>query len=283
MEKKQVLPQVTIVSVTYNSREVIGGCLNSIDPNHKIIVVDNASSDDTIEFINKNFPHVEVIGLPKNIGFGPANNVALEKIQTEYAFILNPDSILREDTIEKLVATAENYENAAIIAPMINFADGSLQSSFKRSIFFREKHKTFSIRPEGDISAEFLSGAAMLLKMSKFKEIGFFDPKIFMYYEDDDLCFKVRKAGYDLILTPTSQLIHLQGKSSKPSLKLEYFKNKQMSKSRLYIELKYNGIIPYLKMRLCQTTTSLAKYIFYLVTFNRPKSYKYLGRLAGCV
>jgi GT2 family glycosyltransferase len=274
--------KISIVSVTYNSNAVIRSALSNIKDFPNIFVVDNASEDNTCQIIEAQFPHVKLIKSPMNIGFGRGNNLALEQITTEYALLLNPDSIIKEKDIEALITIAEKYDNAAIIAPILKGEDGSIHATYKNNIFVREKYNASFVIPDGDLCADFLSGAVLLLKMSYFKQIGFFDPRIFLFYEDDDLALRVRKAGYSLVLTTQAEAMHLVGKSSPSSEKIISLKNWHMAWSRIYIESKYFGARSAKKMAIKIFLQALLKSFVYYFT-NRDKYIKYEAQYSAAL
>lgn len=243
MENNNAGKQVSVITVTYNSEAVIGKCLNSIPKDvAKVVVVDNASCDDTCTAAQNARADVEVICCEKNLGFGRANNLALREVKTEFALLLNPDTVIKGDAVERLLQAAQRHPDAAIVAPLLYNEDGSLQDSFKESVFIREKQKKVPcVEPEEDVFPGYISGAVMLLRMKCFEELGFFDEQIFLFYEDDDLCLRASAAGYELVVTPKAKVMHLKGQSSPASRKVIYIKNWHMMWSRLYLEKKYHG------------------------------------------
>jgi len=279
------MPQVTVILVAYNSVGIIARALASLrgQPDvASVIVVDNCSTDDTCDLIGRDFPEVKLIENPKNDGFGRANNRALKEVTTPYALLLNPDAILEDGALKTLLETAERYPDAAIIAPMLYDEQGEPDHSYKRHVFAREKKRSDYILPEGDLCAEFLSGAVWLLNMKLMKQVGFFDPAIFLYYEDDDLCLRVRKAGYELVLAHNAAAVHVKGASSgvvKPGV--EFDRQKYMVWSRLYIEKKYRGegAAKWLARQL--QLEYAFKAAWYCLHFNKRKLNRYRGRLAG--
>lgn len=279
MKNSKVSQKITIVTVLYNSSAVIEKCLKSIPEGVQVYVVDNASSDGCGELAKKVRPEAKIFRSDKNLGFGRGNNLALDKVITEFALVLNPDTVMREDTLDKLLAAAERHKDAAIIAPTMYFENGEIQKTYKNSVFAREAGKSSYIKPEGDLCADCLSGAAMLLRMSSFKKIGFFDPKIFLFYEDDDICLKVRKAGYSLVLTPDAQLVHLMGKSSPVTYRNIFFKNWHMMWSRLYLENKYQGTASANSLAIRETGTQILKALGHLFMLDSQKSMKSAARL----
>jgi len=273
--------QVSVIIVTYNSSAVIENALRSITRQAEVaecFVVDNASTDNTLELIEKHFPQVKIIKNSKNLGFGVANNQALEIICTPYALLLNPDADLAKGALPELIKTAEAYPDVAIIAPLIVKGDGTIQHSYKRNVFEREKSKDIFSIPEGDICAEFISGAVLLLKMEHMKKIGFFDPDIFLFYEDDDLCLRTRFAGYSLVLTPQAKAMHLFGQSSPATAKMIIFKQKHMAWSRFYLERKYNGGAAGRKLVLKILLISGIKTIIYCLLFKKQRRIRHYAR-----
>ncbi|MCE3233472.1 MAG: glycosyltransferase family 2 protein [Rickettsiaceae bacterium] len=278
-----IVKRVTIVTVLHNSAAVIEQCLLSIPSEIGVFIVDNASRDGCSGKVATIRPSAKIIKSKKNIGFGRGNNLALEKIATEFALVLNPDTIIQQDTLEKLLEAAGRYPDAAIIAPTLRYADGSFQKSYKTSVFQREKIKAKYIEPSGDLCAECLSGAAMLLRMSVFNKIGFFDPDIFLFYEDDDLCLKAKESGYSSVLTPNATITHLMGKSSPPTFRNVYFKNWHMMWSRLYLEKKYKGSDATRILAIKEFFLQSGKTVGHLLTLKPEKTVKSLARLIAVI
>ena len=135
---------------------------------------------------------------------------------------------------------------------------------------------------EGELCAEFLSGALWLLNMQHMQKIGFFDPNIFLFYEDDDLCLRARQAGFSLIYTPHAKATHLQGASSgKPKPASEFFKQEHMTWSRLYIQQKSHGLKSARRLAFRFRVEYAVKAALYLLQGNRTKLNRYRGRIAG--
>lgn len=283
MQNNKASKRVTVVTVIYNSAAVIEKCLQSIPSDIPVYLVDNASADDGVAIAKKIRPGIRIFRNDSNLGFGRANNVALAKVQTEFALVLNPDTVMNEDTIENLIEAADKYKEAAIVAPEMYYENGDVQKTYKKSVFSRELKKSKYIKPDGDLCAECLSGAAMLFKMNLFRKIGFFDPKIFLFYEDDDICLKVRKAGYSLVLTPDSKLTHLMGKSSPITYKSIYIKNWHMMWSRLYLEEKYQGRQATISLATREFVRQLFKSFGHLLMLDNDKTIKSAARVLAII
>lgn len=284
------MPDVTVVMVTHNSAGVVEASLNAALADMSVAactVVDNASTDATVAFLRQRFPQVNIINNMENRGFGAANNQVLEKVTTKYALLLNPDAIPDAGAIAALVQAAECYTQAAIIAPLIRSPEGEFETSFKRDVFHREQHRSVWQIPEGDISAEFVSGAVCLLRMQCFlpspspsrgEGLAVFDPAIFFYYEDDDLCLRARRAGHGIVVTPASLFTHLKGRSSAPSAALDAWKQRQLITSRIYLEKKYRGEKAAARMRRKIRLNALGKMFLYGFIGRQAKWQKHAAR-----
>lgn len=281
------MSQVTAIIVAYNSADILPAALASLQNQPEIsaiMVVDNASSDDTCDIVRKAFPSVTLIKNRTNEGFGRANNKALEQVKTPYALLLNPDAVMEEGAVAALLETVKQHEDAAIVAPALYDESGALLHSYKRSIFKRDYYKDTFIAPEGELCAEFVSGAVMLLHVKHLRDVGFFDPNIFLYYEDDDICLRARRGGYSVVYTPAARATHLVGKSSAPSAnqkKADFFRQKHMVWSRLYIEEKYHGKAQAKLLGHKLSIQYALKAALYALTFNTKKVNRYRGRLTG--
>ena len=236
---------ITVILVTYNSAEVIRGALESIPGGYPVIVVDNASVDDTCRLVEADFPHVRVEKLGKNIGFGCANNVGIKLSQTPFVMLMNPDArLIAPDTLTRLREKADEYPTAAIFSPSIIGEDGQRQMNLPAPILRRrQENKRFSMdMVAGDVCADALSGALMLLRKSSFEGRGYyFDPNMFLYFEDDDICMDANRRGYPTMLVPGIKVLHYAGQSSGSSIEVEMLKNEHRTCARLYLIGKYDG------------------------------------------
>lgn len=275
---------VTAIIVSYNSASVIRPCLANLQENGiaEVIVVDNASEDETCEIIKRDFPGVQLIENSKNEGFGRANNQALAQVKMPYALLINPDATLEQGALDALLAAAQKYKKTAIFAPTLLDEEGKQHKSFKRNVFNREKCSDEYIEPEGDICAEFLSGAVWLVDMKLMRTVGFFDKQIFLYHEDDDLCMRARKAGFGLVLVADAKATHAMGGSSGTlNKKAEAFRQYHLAYSRLYIEQKYHGKEAAMKMARKQHFNYALKASLYLLIANTKKVAKCRARIRG--
>jgi GT2 family glycosyltransferase len=239
---------ISIIIINWNGHEVIKECLSSLMRheriNQEIWVVDNASTDDSLQIINTLFPDIKLITNSENIGFGKANNQAAKKAQGEYLLLLNPDTIVKERTIERLVDYLVRHSSVAAVGPRMLNADSSVQvSAFPKPtlgrelwrLFHLDRLMSFSQYPETCFtgkkskSVDVLLGACILIRADIFKQVGCFDEDYFVYTEEVDLCERIRSAGWQIDWMPDAEVIHLGGMSTRQvpeAMFLELYRNK---------------------------------------------------------
>jgi len=216
---------LSIVIVSYNTKEILKKCLESLSADFEIIVVDNASTDDSVPMIKRDYPRVKIIINKENFGFAKAVNQALRQAQGEAVFLLNSDTKVKNGALEKLVEFEEKVRPAIIGARMLN-PDGTVQGScfylptIGRAIkeYWFGKSGYFSkYAPEGKepVKVEAVSGGAMLIPREIINKIGMLDEKYFFYFEDLDYCRRANQAGYKIYYLPTAEIIHEHGASGK--------------------------------------------------------------------
>jgi len=276
---------VTAILVAYNAQGVIASAIESLSGSPEIaeiIVVDNCSTDDTCELIKRDFPNVTIIENPKNLGLGRANNIALKRVKTPYALLLNPDARIQPGAVQTLMNMATQYSDAAIIAPALCGEDGALHHSFKRTLFSRGKSGQEFVVPEGECCADFISGAVWLWNVKAMQRVGGFDENIFLYHEDDDICMRIHKAGLSVLYAPQAKAVHLRMSSQRAQKpETDYTQQQQMTWSRLYMEYKYKGKNKALKMASRQNLIYGFKAAYFRLQGNSKQFNHYQGRLAG--
>ncbi|MDD4995887.1 MAG: glycosyltransferase family 2 protein [Patescibacteria group bacterium] len=219
-------PKIAVVIVTYNGRKYISDCFNSLKkqtlPVSDIICVDNASRDETIEYLEKKFPESNLIKNKKNQGFAQANNQGIQMAlqnNPDYVFLLNQDTICRKDCLEKLAEQAEKEkENIFAWQPLIfcwpqkdliqtagdkiHYLGFGFCGDYKKSV------NQLSVIKNQLPDITYASGAAMFINASALKKVGFLDKDLFLYHEDLDLCLRARFLGYEIKLAPTAIIYH---------------------------------------------------------------------------
>ncbi|MBC8241645.1 MAG: glycosyltransferase family 2 protein [Alphaproteobacteria bacterium] len=274
-------PAVTRIIVSYNSATVLPACLDALS-GVPTIVVDNQSSDQS-PAICRARDDVHLIEAPGNLGYGAGNNLGLANCETPYVLIINPDAVLDAENLEILLTAAATYPEAALIAPCIINADGSTERTDDRALHRRVGYgrKRIDPRPEGPMCSEFLSGAVLLARTDILRSLGGFDERFFLFYEDDDLSWRVIEAGYSNVLVPAACAIHTSGTSSTPSLRTAYRRDYHMGRSLKLYRLKHLGPSRTLGLAASEAPILLLKAILRSLSGGWVKASRDWGRLAG--
>jgi GT2 family glycosyltransferase len=230
-------PRVTIVTVTWRSAATIGGFLEACPAGLPVIVVDNASPDETPVLVRAHRPNVQLIQNEHNLGFGAGCNKGLEAARTDFALLANPDSRLSAAAIEALVAAADAYPGHPLVAPLLANEAGAPVRSWdvaqpRRRLLARDRRG--EPWPEGPFCAAFASGACLLTRTAASLR---FDEAFFLFYEDDDFC--ARAGG--VLVEPAARVAHAGGGSSPPSLRTTWLKARCMAWSRLRFTALHGG------------------------------------------
>ncbi len=223
---------MTVVTVTHDSRDAIEGFLAALPEAVALVVVDNASRDGTPDAVAATRPAARVIRNAGNRGFGAGCNAGLDAATTEFALLLNPDARLAPGALDALVAAAERFPRAGILAPTIIGRDGRRVRSFDTTRRRRQalpRRRDAEPWPQGPTCFDFVSGAAMLLRPGGGLR---FDESLFLFYEDDAICAEARARGQDVVLVPDALVEHAGGTSSPPSLRIRWRKAFHMALSR---------------------------------------------------
>lgn len=216
-------PFVFVIVLNYNGRKYLKDCLSSLESqtyaNCRVIVCDNASTDDSIEYIKRNFPSTIIIQNKKNLGFAKGNNVAIKfalKQGADYVFLLNNDTISEKGLIERLIKVARTNNEIGIVGPKIlDIRNTSLVHEigmtcdiFGFPIAIREESGKQTIS-----EVFYVSGCAMLIKQEVLNRVGLFDEEYFMFAEDLDLCWRAQLAGYLVFVDRAARAYHASGGS----------------------------------------------------------------------
>jgi N-acetylglucosaminyl-diphospho-decaprenol L-rhamnosyltransferase len=276
MIKKFDADDVTIISVTYNSAHCLPALSESLKSLKNVVIVDNASDDDIEVQLQIALPNATLIRNAKNLGFGAANNRALATVTTPYALLLNPDCLPTLAFLAGMLQAAENFPDAAIIAPHLIRRDGLPELNYR----WPATHwVSKGPKAEGPCCVGFVCGAVMLLNMAVMKNIGFFDETFFLYYEDEDLCQRVFLANQQIVLVPEVEITHLSRGSVKgPNpLKSEFIRGYHHAQSKLVFESKYFGAADAVRLRWKTLLLALLTLVPRLL-LPQPR---YLARLVG--
>ncbi|KRE13961.1 glycosyl transferase [Bosea sp. Root381] len=268
---------ITAIVVAYDSAEVLPDCLSALAVEGiPAIVVDNASEDGSAEVARAH--GATVIRNPRNEGYGRANNIGVAASHSPYVLIVNPDVEIRPGAGAKLLAAAGRYRDAGMLAPRIVEPSGRvfLQPRSLLSPPHLNRSGAMPI-PEGDSCLPFLSGACLLIPRELFISLGGFDPRIFLFYEDDDLCRRMRDAGHALVHVHEAEAGHGRGRSSAPSPERRFKARWHLAWSEGYVAGKY-GLRPPSIIRMFENA---AKAVGYGLLFRREKMFAHAGSCAG--
>ncbi|CAH1669891.1 MULTISPECIES: glycosyltransferase family 2 protein [unclassified Chelatococcus] len=270
---------VTAVVVAYDSAHALPDCLGALAREGvPAIVIDNASTDGSAEVAARLC--AEVIRNPVNEGYGRANNRGVAAAKMPFVLIINPDVILDEGAVAALLDAAERYPDAGLLAPVLVEPDG--RHFFQpRSLLAPYLHNPAGTErlPEGDCCAPFLSGAIFLMRRDLFLGLGGFDPRIFLFYEDDDLCRRVADAGHSLIHVAGATARHGRGRSSAPAPGRIFRGRWHQAWSRAYVSRKYGLPNPAPAMAF----RNALKWLGAALIFNRGRMARYGGSAAGAI
>lgn len=250
--------QLSIVIVNYNGKGILCNCIESIyksssTVNFEIILVDNASSDGSVETIKKEFPEVQVLVNQENKGFSFANNRGIEIAKGDYILLLNNDTLILPGQLDIMLKFMQEHQDVGAVGPKLLNPDGSFQMSFwsfpnlftefnRRIInlfafanyrFFKDLLEDLYIKEK---EIDWVSGACLMVRRKTIEDVGILDENFFMYFEDVDWCYRIRRKGWKIYFLPIARIVHLLGKS----MEKEKQKNKQnYRQSRVYFYRKY--------------------------------------------
>lgn len=273
--------KLSIVIVNYNVQHFLEQCLHSVyqalnNIEAEVWVVDNNSVDGSVEMVQEKFPQVKLVASKDNLGFSKGNNLAIKKSTGEYVLLLNPDTLVEEDTFEKVVAFMDENPKAGGLGVKMVDGKGKFLPESKRSLptptvaFYKifglssifPKSKRFGryhcghLSKEENHEIEILSGAFMLMRKEALDKVGLLDEDFFMYGEDIDLSYRLIKGGYKNYYFADTRIIHYKGESTKKS-------------SVNYVFVFYNAMIIFAKKHFSQKNASTFSVLIKLAIYLR--------------
>jgi N-acetylglucosaminyl-diphospho-decaprenol L-rhamnosyltransferase len=260
---------VSIVIVNWNVRDLLRRCLYSITQypvsSIEVIVVDNASTDGSVDMVRAEFPAVRLVVNSENRGFPGAINQGISLARGRYVLLLNPDTELVGNALGTMVAFADEHLDVGVVGPQLLNSDGSVQSSRRRfpilvTAFFEstwlqpyaprrllERYYVGDQLDDRVQDVDWLMGAALMARREAIEQVGPMDERFFMYSEELDWCRRFREAGWRVVYVPTAQILHHEGKSSEQVLPARHI-HFQTSKVRYF--RKYHGHVAAEALRL---------------------------------
>jgi GT2 family glycosyltransferase len=231
---------ITIIILSYNTRELTVNALRSVFQSvtscrFEVILVDNASRDDSIEYIKREFPQVILISNLSNVGFAKANNQAMQLAQGRYVLLLNSDTLILPDTLDIMLDFMDKHPKVGAAGCKLVLQDGTLDKACKRGfptpsasfyyafgiskLFPRNprynQYQLGYLDPDKAYPVDCLVGAFMFVRRAAIDQVGMLDEDFFMYGEDIDWCYRIKQAGWENYYYPKTQILHLKGASSR--------------------------------------------------------------------
>ena len=242
---------LSIIIVSYNTSDLIRTCLDSIvsinDCGKEIIVVDNGSTDGSIELIKNNYPSVHTINNEANRGFAAANNQALKLSKGRYIFFLNPDAEFLPSTFQNMISFMDQNPHVGLAGVKMINPDGTHQESFSKYYPAQNETSTELLGLKGEIA--WVLGASMVTRAELVKRIGGFNEAFFVYGEDQDLCLKIRKMGYEIGYIDFAVVVHLGAQSERISTETDVWRKKTIAEFTFY----YEHYLPKTITRICRS------------------------------
>jgi len=217
---------LSIIIVNWNTSELLQQCLNSIHESDshlsmEIIVIDNASTDESVEIIRKEFPSIILIANQKNLGFASANNQGLSIAKGQYVLLLNSDTIITAGVLDVLLDVANSHPEVGVIGPQLLNMDKSVQESWSSFPSFTSELLGRNFRNRTPIEnvaqafdVDWVGGACILVRAKTINEVGKLDPEYFFYSEEMDWCFRIKQKNWKVWYLAAGQIYHLGGGSS---------------------------------------------------------------------
>ena len=261
---------LTVIIVSFHSENKIFDCINSINKDVRIVVIENSNNQNLKKKLELTYSNVICILSKQNLGYGAGNNLGLSMVDTDYALILNPDVVLNIDTLDNFNLNLRIYPDFGIIAPISK----------------NEEYDNFNFLKDQTIKeVKYVKGFAMFFNMKKVKEINFFDENFFLYFEEIDLCKRLNNRGIKMFIDPSMVVNHFGGAShdSKVNKQMELSRNWHWMWSTFYYHKKHFGYTRSILKVYPKLFSSLFKFLIYLLIFRLNKSAIYKYRFLGLI
>ena len=260
---------ITFVIVSFKSGHIIEKCIQSINSNIKIIIVENSDNVVVKKYLENKFSNVEVIIAKQNLGYGKGNNFGISKVNTQYAFILNPDAILEKNCLSELSKAQINLkDDFTILAPNLSNNYGYF-SSPKNNL------------QNEILEVDYVKGFAILINLKKINFDKIFDENFFLFLEEIDLCKRIKNLGGKIFVAMNSKVQHSGKQASEYSLNIELCRNWHWMWSLFYYNYKHFGVLVAYKATISKFFSSIFKLFIALVFFNKKNFLIHYYRLNG--
>jgi GT2 family glycosyltransferase len=253
-------PRVAMIVLNWNGRDDTVACLRSLRsldyPNYEVVMVDNGSIDGSVEAVKASFPNVAILETGENLGFAEGNNVGLRHALAhgaDYALLLNNDTEVAHDFISLLVDAIEGIPQAGVAGPTIYYFDrpttiwsagGTIDWSRGRTRMVGLDEVDRGQFGESPRPVDFVTGCALLIKMPVVEQVGLLDPRFFTYYEENEWCLRIARAGFKILHVPQAKVWHkISPVAREASPQVHYY----MTRNRLlFLRLSRAGVVPWL-------------------------------------
>lgn len=273
-------PELTVIIVSYNTREILRNCLESLFAaahgiEMQVIVVDNASRDGSAAMVRQDFPSVQLIASEINLGFAAGNNLGFKQARGKYILLLNPDALLEASALKRAIALMDSHldigmggarlldkngqqqPSARMFPSLLNelLVISGLAARFPRSRFFGRFDRTWDHSGRHTL-VDWVPGAFAMMRKSALQQVGYFDERFFLYYEEVDLCRRFKEHGWNICYWPDVVVRHWGGESSKTVEHVEFSSSGsqltlwRMRSALLYYRKHHGGLVAWLMSRI---------------------------------
>ena len=268
---------LSIVIVTLRSEKVIDRCIESINKNLPIIVVENSDNFKFKNYLETNYNNVKCILSKENLGTGAGYNIGIRTSKTEYVYVINPDIILETNALDEIYSASKQLGDFSILCPISSDENFPNYGFIKKKNNNKEENLPFQV--------DYVDGFSILLNKKKFKKENYFDEDFFMYLENDDLCRRVINDGGSIFVIPKAKINHLGAGAVNPkfSREVELSRNWHWMWSTFNYNKKYKGFFISFLIVLPKLLSSIIKVVIYSVIFNKEKKKIYYQRFSGLI
>jgi len=269
---------LSVIIVSFKSDHIIHRCIDSIDKEIEIIVVDNSNNAEFKKYIEEKYENVRCILSSKNIGMGAGNNIGIRNTNKDFALILNPDVVLEKDAINQMINASKIIDSFSVISPILD--------KIKYPNYKLDNKKNQKFDPINPFKVGSVDGYSMLLNLKRLKQLAnfeFFDENFFLYLENDDFCKRLQFNNENIFIVPQSKIYHLGGQAVDPKYKneIELVRNWHWMWSKFYYNNKHYGYLNATIRILKNLISAIIKSFFYSIIFDSYKSKIYKMRLSG--
>tara|TARA_B100000686_G_scaffold332270_1_gene396830 strand:- start:1628 stop:2500 length:873 start_codon:yes stop_codon:yes gene_type:complete len=268
---------LSIVIVTLRSEKVIDRCISSINKDLPIIVVENSDNLEFKNYLESTYKNVKCILSKKNIGTGSGYNIGIKLAKTEYVYVINPDVVLEDNTLEEIFLASTKLSDFSILSP--------ISSDIKYPNYSMTKERKNYEKNDSPFKVKYVDGFSMLLNKNKFKNDEYFDENFFMYWENNDICVRAINNGGSVFVIPKAKIKHFGASAVDPKFfnEVELSRNWHWMWSTFNYHRKYKGFFISLLIVLPKLLSAIVKVLVYTLTFNHAKKKIYSQRLSGLI